>query len=152
MDSARLQQIQDLYHSARECESGERVAFLSEACRGDGELRLEVHFRKPRPGLIYYFDSASVAKRYLNDPDSELVCDLVRTPFPLFLSALCIAEVTCAIHPRYRERSLAGSVFIRAGDAIHLIAARTAGFREVWTNDRHMLEAARYFRIDSRSA
>ena len=52
---------------------------------------------------MYYFDSAYVAKCYLNDPDSEPVRDLVRTPVPLFSSALCIPEVTCAIHRRYRE-------------------------------------------------
>ncbi len=141
---------------------------------------------------MYYLDSAYVAKCYLNDPDSERVRDLVRTPVPLFSSALCIPEVTCAIHRRYRERqltraqvrtlaaafrshvemgtwtlvpvsesllwevhealrSLAGAVFIRAGDAIHLAAARAAGFKEIWTNDRHMLEAARHFRLDGRS-
>ncbi len=49
-------------------------------------------------------------------------------------------------------RSLPNTVFIRAGDAIHLIAARSAGFTEIWTNDKHMLEAARHFRLDGRSA
>ncbi|HEY3824835.1 MAG TPA: hypothetical protein VGL82_09760 [Bryobacteraceae bacterium] len=43
------------------------------------------------------------------------------------------------------------TVFIRAGDAIHLVAARVAGFSEIWTNDRHMPEAARHFRLDGRS-
>jgi eukaryotic-like serine/threonine-protein kinase len=42
MNPARLQQIQDLYHSVREREPGERGAFLEEACRGDEELRREV--------------------------------------------------------------------------------------------------------------
>jgi predicted nucleic acid-binding protein len=142
---------------------------------------------------MYYFDSAYVAKCYLNDPDSELVRDLVRTPIPLYSSALCIPEVTCAIHRRYRERQLTrpqaraltaafrshvelgtwnlipvsesllwevhealrtlpGAVFIRSGDAIHLVAARMAGFTEIWTNDRHILEAAKHFRLDGRSA
>jgi len=55
---------------------------------------------------MYYFDSAYVVKCYLNDPDSERVRDLVRTPVPLYSSALCISEVTCAIHRRYRERQL----------------------------------------------
>ncbi len=48
-------------------------------------------------------------------------------------------------------RSLASTVFVRAGDAIHLVAARMAGFTEIWTSDRHILEAARHFRIDGRS-
>jgi hypothetical protein len=43
---------------------------------------------------MYYFDSAYVAKCYLNDPDSESVRDLVRVPVPLYSSALCVPEVT----------------------------------------------------------
>lgn len=141
---------------------------------------------------MYYFDSAYVVKCYLNDPDSEQVRDLVRTPVPLYSSAFCIPEVTCAIHRRYRERQLtrkqaleataafrshvelgtwtlvplsesllwdvhealrelASTVFIRAGDATHLVSARSAGFSEIWTSDRRMLEAARHFRLTGRS-
>jgi predicted nucleic acid-binding protein len=141
---------------------------------------------------MYYFDSAYVAKCYLNDPDSERVRDLVRAPTPLYSSALCITEVTCAIHRRHRDgqmtrkqmleltavfrshvergtwtlvpvsepllwsvheslRKLRGSVFIRSAAATHLVAARNAGFAEVWTNDRHMLEAARHFGLSGRS-
>ena len=141
---------------------------------------------------MYYFDSAYVAKCYLNDPDSERVLDLVRTPVPLYSSALCIAEVTSAIHRRYREKSLTrkqaqevskrfradvergtwnlvplsehllwevhevlhrlpGSVFVRSGDAIHLVSARIAGFGEIWSSDRHLLEAASHFRLTGRT-
>ena len=53
-------------------------------------------FRKPRSRLMYYFDSAYVVKCYLNDPDSEPVRDLVRTPVSLYSSALCIP----ALHSR----------------------------------------------------
>jgi Tol biopolymer transport system component/predicted Ser/Thr protein kinase len=38
----RLQQIEELYHSAREREPGQRAAFLAEACRGDEGLRQEL--------------------------------------------------------------------------------------------------------------
>jgi len=141
---------------------------------------------------MYYFDSAYVAKCYLNDPDSELVRDMVRAPVPLYSSALCIPEVTAAIHRRYREglltrkqardlaghfrshvevgtwtlvplsegllwevhealRTLAASVFLRVGDAIHLLSARTSGFTEIWTNDRHMLAAAARFHLRGRA-
>jgi predicted nucleic acid-binding protein len=55
---------------------------------------------------MFYFDSAYVAKCYLNDPDAERVREMVRVPTPLYSSALCIAEVTCAIHRRYRENLL----------------------------------------------
>jgi predicted nucleic acid-binding protein len=36
-------------------------------------------------------------------------------------------------------------VFVRAGDAIHLVSARQRGFNDIWTNDRHMLSAAAHF-------
>jgi len=42
-------------------------------------------------------------------------------------------------------------VFLRAGDAIHLVTARAAGFKDIWTNDRHMLGAARSFGLRGRS-
>jgi serine/threonine-protein kinase len=37
-----MRQIEELYHSAREREPGERAAFLARACRGDEELRQEL--------------------------------------------------------------------------------------------------------------
>jgi predicted nucleic acid-binding protein len=39
------------------------------------------------------------------------------------------------------------TAFVRSGDALHLACAEEHGFDEVYTNDRHMLEAARYFRV-----
>jgi predicted nucleic acid-binding protein len=40
---------------------------------------------------------------------------------------------------------------LRAGDAVHLLTAREAGFRQIWTNDKHMLRAAPWFGIEGRS-
>jgi predicted nucleic acid-binding protein len=42
---------------------------------------------------------------------------------------------------------LPGTVFVRSGDALHLVCAEEQGFQEVYTNDRHMLQAARHFRL-----
>src|ERR1700693_4330735 len=42
MNAERLRQIEELYHSAREREPGQRSAFLAKACRGDEELRRKV--------------------------------------------------------------------------------------------------------------
>jgi serine/threonine protein kinase/Tfp pilus assembly protein PilF len=42
MTPERLQQIEDLYHSALERDSAERVAFINDSCNGDEELRYEV--------------------------------------------------------------------------------------------------------------
>jgi len=42
MTPERWQQIKQLFHSALECERGERAAFLTRACAGDEALRREV--------------------------------------------------------------------------------------------------------------
>lgn len=42
-------------------------------------------------------------------------------------------------------------LFIRTGDAVHLATAQESGEHEVWTNDRHMLDAAEYFGLRGRS-
>ena len=39
------------------------------------------------------------------------------------------------------------TVFLRSGDALHLACAEEQGFQEVYTNDRHMLKAARHFHL-----
>ena len=41
--------------------------------------------------------------------------------------------------------SLPHTVYVRTGDALHLMCAGEHGFKEVYTNDRHMLQAARHF-------
>lgn len=50
-----------------------------------------------------------------------------------------------------KVRRLPATVYVRAGDAVHLVSASDAGFREIWTNDRHMLAAARRFGLTGRS-
>src|SRR5467141_1807921 len=42
MTPERLQQIEELYHSALERDAAGRAAFIKEACNGDEELRQEV--------------------------------------------------------------------------------------------------------------
>ena len=49
-------------------------------------------------------------------------------------------------------RNLAPRIFLRAGDAIHLVTARDAGQTEIWTNDRHLLSAAPFFGLRGRTA
>ena len=39
------------------------------------------------------------------------------------------------------------TVFVRSGDALHLACAQEQGFQDVYTSDRHMLQAARYFQL-----
>jgi predicted nucleic acid-binding protein len=47
--------------------------------------------------------------------------------------------------------TLPTTLFLRAGDAIHLASAEREGFSEIWTNDRHMLKAASHFGLTGRS-
>jgi predicted nucleic acid-binding protein len=139
-----------------------------------------------------YFDSAYIAKCYVNEPDSTRVRALLRTSGGGHSSSLARAEVAATLIRHVREGSLdkkqaavlhsdfakdlkAGvwtmvpvsddfmarvaqqlsqvppSTYVRAGDAIHLLAAGEAGFIEVWTNDRHMLGAAPAFGLRGRS-
>jgi predicted nucleic acid-binding protein len=39
------------------------------------------------------------------------------------------------------------TIFVRSGHALHLACAEEHGFEEVYTNDRRMLQAARYFHV-----
>lgn len=139
-----------------------------------------------------FLDSAYIVKCYLNDPDSPAVRALVQDAVELWSSSIAVAEVTCAIHRRFREGLLdhsqasrllgafhshldAGSwilepltsevleqirqlvpkagkdAFLRAGDAIQLASARNAGFSEIWSNDRHLLQASQFFGLRGRS-
>ncbi|HTX75064.1 MAG TPA: type II toxin-antitoxin system VapC family toxin [Terracidiphilus sp.] len=52
---------------------------------------------------------------------------------------------------RRAYRNLPASVFLRGADAIHLGTAAEAGFRAVYSNDVHLLAAARHFGIEGRN-
>jgi hypothetical protein len=137
---------------------------------------------------MIYFDTAYIAKCYLNEPGAERVrevayganglvsCELARLEFASILKrhvrerhvtrremAAILKEfeddekngvwqwfgVTSELLEKARKAVLdiPSTVFVRSGDALHLACAEEQGFDEVYTNDRHMLEAARYFRV-----
>jgi predicted nucleic acid-binding protein len=142
--------------------------------------------------LKLYFDTAYVAKCYLNEDDSGPVRHLAFSADGLYSSSWCIAELACVFQRHIREsqltraqagrlrdlfladvrggiwslvpisehflfrvesliRALAHPVYLRAGDAIHLAAAQEAGFTEIWSNDRRVLEAAPAFGLAGKS-
>jgi predicted nucleic acid-binding protein len=57
--------------------------------------------------------------------------------------------VTSALIEVARETVLRvpSQVFVRPGDALHLTCAREHGFKAVYTNDSHILKAAKYFQV-----
>ena len=58
-------------------------------------------------------------------------------------------RVTSDLLERARKAvlDLPSTVFVRSGDALHLACAEEQGLREVYTNDRHMLQAAKHFHV-----
>jgi len=57
-------------------------------------------------------------------------------------------EIFARIAEVYARLPSAG--FLRAADALHLATAVEAGFKIVYSNDLHLLAAARYFGIDGK--
>jgi predicted nucleic acid-binding protein len=55
----------------------------------------------------------------------------------------------------FRVESLLSSVqrtlYLRAGDAIHLTAAQDAGFTEIWSNDKRLLQSTPAFGLSGKS-
>ncbi len=142
--------------------------------------------------MRFYFDTAYVAKCYLNEPGYGAVRRLARKADGLCSSSLCVAEFACLLHRRKREGSLTADqaaalraffledvrnsvwvlipvtnqlllqvesrvsrlhpdVFLRAGDAIHLVSASGAGFTDLWTSDRRLLDACEHFGLTGRA-
>jgi predicted nucleic acid-binding protein len=58
-------------------------------------------------------------------------------------------SLTSALLEKARQHvlGLPSSLVVRSGDALHLTCAEEHGFQEVYTNDRHMLQAARHFNV-----
>jgi predicted nucleic acid-binding protein len=62
-----------------------------------------------------YFDSALLAKFYLNEPGREAVRDLATRAGVVVTSGIAVAEVSAAFHRKFRE----GAVDRRVFEALH---------------------------------
>jgi len=136
---------------------------------------------------VIYFDTAYLAKCYLNEPGSTEIRALAASAGRVACCEIGKTELAAVLHRQRREGHLtdktfritraqrefdeqAGlwtwlplpgamlektaqelldlsgkALFLRAADAIHLVCARENGFREIHTNDRHMLAASAAF-------
>ena len=135
-----------------------------------------------------YFDSAYIAKFYVDEPESEAVRRLAESLGQVRCAVIGRIEVAAVFHRKFRDGALDAaafrevmaqfdddcgqglwtwlpltpglaaktaavfarlprSVFLRAADALHLLSAQEHGLAEIYTNDRHMTAAARYFRL-----
>lgn len=61
------------------------------------------------------------------------------------LNGRLIRRLTAAL------QSLPATIYLRAGDGIQLISAQEAGEPEIWSSDRHLLNAAPQFGLVGRS-
>ena len=84
MTAERWRQIEQLCHSALKLESGQRAAFLAEACGADGELRHEVETLLASKALVV--DACRHAVR-----DASTVVSLATRPV-LFALARALGE------------------------------------------------------------
>ncbi len=63
------------------------------------------------PVTRIYFDSALVAKFYLNEPGRDLVRRLAQTAGIVVTSGIAVAEISAAFHRKLRERSVDQRLF-----------------------------------------
>jgi predicted nucleic acid-binding protein len=117
-----------------------------------------------------YFDTAYVAKCYLNETEAKLVRSLAARSSGLYSSAWCIPELACALQRHIRESHLtsaeaarirsffladihdgAWSLLPLSERFLFRATAQSAGFTEIWSNDRRLLEAAPVFGLTGRS-
>lgn len=140
---------------------------------------------------MIYFDTAYLAKCYLNEHGSGEVRKLAAASARVACCAFGRIELAATLHRNLREgkitrgqsqviwsqfdldemnhiwtwlpvtpellagvakkfRSMKPSAFLRAADALHLACAAEHGFKEVYSNDRHLLNAAAVFKIEGR--
>ncbi len=93
---------------------------------------LAAFHRKFREGVLNHQDMRVLLEQFERECDAGAYQWL---PFS--------AVVVAVLHRAYA--SLAKSVPLRAADAVHLACAAENGFKEIYSNDQHLLAATREF-------
>lgn len=105
------------------------------ACCEYGRLELAATFhRNLREKIITASEFRMLWKQYDTDEEKQLWSWLP-------VNAELLAEVTAYF------RKLPSTVYLRSADALHLTCAVTHGFKEIHSNDGHLLKAAKAFGV-----
>ena len=119
---------------------------------------------------MIYFDTAYLLKCYLKEPGWAEVRELAGQHERVACSIYGKMELHAELHRKLREReitkgqlaltesvvasvlselkNLPGRLFVRTADALHLVTAKDKRFREIYSNDTHLLAAAPHFGIE----
>jgi len=109
------------------------------SCLAHGRVELAFMFhRKLREGAIDHHRLAQLWKQVESDEHLGILSWLPLTPQILDQAARKVL-------------ALPANFFLRASDALHLACAREHGFREIYSNDKHLLAAARQFGLKGRN-
>jgi predicted nucleic acid-binding protein len=141
---------------------------------------------------VSYFDSAYIAKYYLEEPESDAVRRLAENLGRVCCSVFGRLEVGSVFHRKWREgaygesaykeicaqfdddcaaglwtwlpispnlievvnksiQQLPKATFLRSADALHIVSSRENGLKEIYSNDRQLLAAAKYLNVKGRS-
>ena len=104
-------------------------------CAAHGRLELFAAFKRhQREGRLSVSRLNALIKQVILDESSQLLQWL---PVSSELITAACAKVA----------ALPPTVFIRAGDALHLACAADAGLKEIYSHDRHLLAAAPHFKL-----
>lgn len=102
-------------------------------CSAHGRIEFaSICHRKVREGAATPAQLATLLAQLAADTEADLIRWL-----PLSDTIIARAEAV--------YRAAPPSVFLRAADALHLASASEHGFREIFSNDRHLLLAAPLF-------